>query len=128
MNRNVRRNRIQVRPARPTTGLILRWPILSLIQFTGRDLRTNLTADQKFGYLLSCLSAEPRGLVQHFNISNNSYPIARDLSERRYQNTRRLADSFISEILNPPNVEVADGLAQPSPDDYQVIWGTKTSG
>ncbi|GBP31809.1 hypothetical protein EVAR_81575_1 [Eumeta japonica] len=64
------------------------------------NARADLTAGQKFTYLLSCLSAEPRGLMQDLNINDDSYSIPRYFLESRYQNTRRLADSLISEILN----------------------------
>ncbi|GBP17482.1 hypothetical protein EVAR_8830_1 [Eumeta japonica] len=61
-------------------GLISRLLTLRLTQFSGRDqdclsfinmfdglvdLRTDLMADQKFAYLLSCLLAEPRDSVKH---------------------------------------------------------------
>ncbi|GBP74828.1 hypothetical protein EVAR_55098_1 [Eumeta japonica] len=66
--------------------------------------QTDLTADQKFTYLLSYLAAVPRRLIQNLNINNDSDPIMRNLLERRYQNTRRVAVSFFSEILNLPNI------------------------
>ncbi|GBP50069.1 hypothetical protein EVAR_39647_1 [Eumeta japonica] len=52
----------------------------------------------------SCLSAEPRALVQYLNIGDDSYLTARDSLQCRYQNTRRLETRSISEILNLPNV------------------------
>ncbi|GBP29940.1 hypothetical protein EVAR_18420_1 [Eumeta japonica] len=63
-------------------GLISRLPTLSLTQFSGLDQdwlsfinmfdslvdsQTDLTAGQKFAYLLFCLSEEPRSFVQHLN-------------------------------------------------------------
>ncbi|GBP28769.1 hypothetical protein EVAR_19811_1 [Eumeta japonica] len=72
-------------------GLISHLPTLSLTQISRLDQdwllsinmfdslvnsRTDLTAGQKFAYLLFCLSSEPKGLVQHLNIGDDSYPIA----------------------------------------------------
>ncbi|GBP31735.1 hypothetical protein EVAR_4971_1 [Eumeta japonica] len=61
-------------------------------------------ARQKLACSLSCFSAELIGLVQHQNIRYTSYLNVRDLLQHRYQNIRRLVDSFISKILNFSNV------------------------
>ncbi|KAF9422451.1 hypothetical protein HW555_001849 [Spodoptera exigua] len=64
--------------------------------------RRDLTPAQKLAYLLASLTGEAKGLVQHLDLVDGNYEIARDLLMRRYQNVRRLADSHVSAILDLP--------------------------
>lgn len=98
-------------------ALISRLPKLDLPHFSG-DLdqwmafnnlydslvhsRKDLTPAQKLAYLLTSLTGEARGLVQHLELIDANYVIARDLLMRRYQNVRRLADCHVSAILALP--------------------------
>lgn len=68
------------------------------------DSRMDLSPSQKLAYLMSCISGEARGLIQHIKISDAGYKTARDLLMRRYQNTRHLADVHVAQIMNLPNV------------------------
>lgn len=70
------------------------------------DKRSDLSPAQKLAYLMSCLSGEPRGLVQHIRISDEGYSIARNLLMKRYQNTRRLADVQVDQILKLPVISI----------------------
>lgn len=100
-------------------GLLSRLPTLQLPSFAGAmdewvgfinlfdslvDARSDLSGAQKLAYLMSCLSGEARGLVQHLRISDEGYQISRELLIKRYQNTRRLADVHVDQILSLPSV------------------------
>lgn len=100
-------------------ALLSRLPALRLPSFGGEmdqwvgfsnlfdslvDRRTDLSPGQKLAYLMSCLSGEPRGLVQHLKITDENYSIARDLLLKRYQNTRRLGDVHLDQIMKLPTV------------------------
>ncbi|CAG4971205.1 unnamed protein product [Colias eurytheme] len=92
-------------------GIIGRLPKLDLPHFGG-DLsqwvafinlfdslvhnRCDLTPAQKLAYMLASLTGEAKGLVQHLELIDNNYSIARDLLMRRYQNIRRLADNHVA--------------------------------
>lgn len=97
--------------------LISRLPTLRLPTFSGEmdqwvgfnnlfdslvDSRSDLSMSQKLAYLMSCLSGEARGLVQHIRISDEGYRTARDLLSKRYQNTRHLADVHVDQIMKLP--------------------------
>lgn len=98
-------------------ALVSRLPTLQLPIFTGDldqwvgfnnlfdslvDNRTDLSPSQKLAYLMSCISGEARGLIQHIKISDAGYKTARDLLMRRYQNSRHLADVHVGQIMNLP--------------------------
>ncbi|XP_045783653.1 uncharacterized protein LOC123879803 [Maniola jurtina] len=100
-------------------ALLSRLPALRLPSFAGEmdqwvgfnnlfdslvDKRSDLSPAQKLAYLMSCLSGEPRGLVQHLKIADEGYSIARDLLMKRYQNTRRLGDVHVDQILKLPTI------------------------
>lgn len=106
-------------------ALISRLPKLDLPHFNG-DLRQwvaynnlfdslvhsrkDLTAAQKLAYLLASLTGEAKGLVQHLDIVDANYDIARLLLQRRYQNVRRLADTHMSAILALPTLRTTHAL------------------
>lgn len=100
-------------------GIIGRLPKLDLPHFDGNlcqwvafinlfdslvHSRQDLTSGQKLAYLLASLTGEAKGLVQHLELIDNNYDIARQLLMRRYQNVRRLADNHVASILNLPNL------------------------
>ncbi|GBP13714.1 hypothetical protein EVAR_71987_1 [Eumeta japonica] len=94
-------------------GVMSRLATLNFTHFSRRDQDRNyifdsfidFRADLTAGSYICCpFSKQPRGFVQRLNISDDSYSFVRDLLHRRYQYTWRLADYFISEILNLPSV------------------------
>lgn len=100
-----------------TDGLISRLPALKLPSFAGNmsewigfnnlfdslvDTRSDLAPAQKLAYLISCLTGEARGLVQHIRLSDDGYKTARDLLMKRYHNTRHLADVHVDQIMKLP--------------------------
>ncbi|XP_045450200.1 uncharacterized protein LOC123658953 [Melitaea cinxia] len=64
--------------------------------------RGDLSLGQKMAYLVSSLEGEALAVVGHLKLADDSYLIARDLLERRYANTRLLADEYARQLLNLP--------------------------
>lgn len=72
--------------------------------------RRDFTPAQKLAYLMASLTGEPKGLVQHLDIVDANYEIARNLLYRRYQNVRLLADNHVSTILSLPKISGTQDL------------------
>lgn len=68
------------------------------------DSQPKLMPAVKLQHLIGALSDEPRRLLQHLRIEAGNYEVARDLLKRRYHNTRVLADTYIAQILNLPEI------------------------
>lgn len=62
--------------------------------------RTDITLTEKFHYLFSHLTNEPKTLIQHLPMIDTSLEVALELLYTRYDNKRLLADAYISRILN----------------------------
>lgn len=101
----------------PQPALLGRLPTLDLPHFGGRlqdwmgfssifdslvDARRDLSPGQKMAYLLASLEGEALGVVSHLDLSDDSYPTARELLERRYANVRRLADAHMAQLMSLP--------------------------
>lgn len=108
-----------------TSGLLSKLPTLDLPRFDGRldqwlgfinlfeslvHARSDLGSAQKLAYLFSVLEGEARGLVQHLEINDGNYLVARNLLIKRYQNKRCLADTHIGQLLGLPVVSRVSAL------------------
>lgn len=103
----------------PPLALLGRLPTLDLPHFDGDlkhwtayhdlfsslvDARTDLAPSQKLAYLFSTLNGEALELVSHLAVTDQNYPTAQELLEKRYANIRRLADTHVAQILALPHI------------------------
>lgn len=71
--------------------------------------RRDISKTEKFHYLFSNLVDEPRSLIKHLPMIDESLDCALDILRSRYDNKRLLADAHIGRILNIPRVtEIGD--------------------
>lgn len=66
--------------------------------------RRDISKTEKFHYLFSNLVDEPRSLIKHLPMTDESLDTALEILKSRYDNKRLLADAHISRILNIPHV------------------------
>lgn len=72
--------------------------------------RKDISKTEKFHYLFSNVQKEPRDLIKHLPMVDESLDTAMDILKSRYENKRLLSDSHISRVLNLPCLNNITGL------------------
>lgn len=72
--------------------------------------RKDISKTEKFHYLISNVEKEPRSLIKHLPMVDESLDTAMEILMGRYENKRLLADSHISRLLNLPVLHKSYGL------------------
>lgn len=72
--------------------------------------RKDISKTEKFHYLFSHVQNEPRLLLKHLPMVDDSLDSALEILKSRYENKRLLVDSNISRILNIPALNKCYGL------------------
>lgn len=72
--------------------------------------RKDLSKTEKYHYLFSHVHKEPRTLIQHLPMTNESLDIALEILKSRYENKRMIIDRHLSRLINLPNVSNSQNL------------------
>ncbi|XP_071632824.1 uncharacterized protein [Temnothorax longispinosus] len=93
------------------SGDLTLWPsFIALFNASIHDQQ--ISAIEKYQYLLASLKGEPLNVVKNLPFSAEYYPIAYDLLVDRYRNKRKLADHHLNSIIEakPLKAESAEAL------------------
>lgn len=72
--------------------------------------RKDLSKTEKYHYLFSHVQKEPRTLIQHLPMTNESLDTALEILKSRYENKRMIIDRHLSRLINLPNVTNSQNL------------------
>nr|CAD7256754.1 unnamed protein product [Timema shepardi] len=85
-------------------GNLQQWMVFSNLFETTIHSNTSLSHVEKFQYLLSSLQGDALKVIQGIPISNDNYPIAWNLLQKRYHQVRRLVSLHLDKILDLPHI------------------------
>lgn len=98
----------QTRPRLPTINLtvfdgdVFKWTGFISLYKSLVMTRKDISRTEKYHYLITHLDKEPRSMLQHLPMEDDSLDTGLEILMGRYENIRLLADSHIARILNLP--------------------------
>lgn len=91
-------------------GDVYSWTSFSSLYTSLVLTRKDISKTEKYHYLFSNLDKEPRSLIKHLPMVDESLDTALEILKGRYENKRLLADCHISRILHLPVLNKSAGL------------------